>query len=163
MYQPWKSTQWIYCFYSTIPGSAPIKGEKAWFNYIGLALDLLNRWTTHSQQESALQLPSKVIILDDEIPTRKWKWQQQSTKPSVAFGKLLSRGSSTASKEVDAASLLGLLSVPPSSKDCCVQPSSKSNPSISYWQSTEAAKLFVPKNNETTPKAVEKQIEYLKV
>jgi len=74
----------------------------------------------------------------------------------------LSRGSSTASKEVDAASLLGLLSVPPSSKDCCVQPSSKSNPSISYWQSTEAAKLFVPKNNETMLKAVEKQTEILK-
>ena len=75
------------------------------------------------------------------------------------------------SKEVDTASLLRLLHVPrssddccvpSSSNDCCVSPSSESIPSISYWQSTEAAKLFVPKNNETMLKAVEKQTEILK-
>ena len=83
--------------------------------------------------------------------------------------------SSAASEEVDAASSLRSLHVPPSSDNFweppssdngCVPPPSESNPSISnccsYWQSTEAAKLFLPKNNETTLKAVEKQIEILK-
>ena len=73
MYQPQTSNKCIHCFYATIPGSAPIKGEKAWFEYIDLALDLLNKRTTCSQHESALQLASKIIITEDESHTRKQK------------------------------------------------------------------------------------------
>jgi hypothetical protein len=149
-----KGGKQIYCFCAAPKGVKPIIKEKPWFNYIDYAEDLLKTKVTRS---NAAQLNVTIPISEkDEVHTCKRKRPQNQEKCELGLNSAKPLGESKVTP-----STLRVSSSKPSPTS--VHPHPPLTMELLYWNSMEAAKLFLPTaDEENCLVAIENQISVLK-
>ena len=136
-------------FYATTKGSSPLKTEKKWFECIVHAEELLNKVIT--RKESTETKNTTKNLLETYRPSSPSKKRKLSSPVRL-------RTSEKQQPFEDSPSSCTKASISSSVHHC---PCTTTIPSMPYWDSPEARKLFRAHDNEDTQQSLRIQIEEL--
>jgi hypothetical protein len=135
-------------FYATTKGSSPLKTENKWYECIIDAEQLLNKVITRKESTETKKVTKNLLV--------NYQTQSPSKKRKLSSPEKLRTSEKQQPFE--------------DSSSCCTKASSSSVhhcpsttiiPSMSYWDSPEARKLFRAHDDEDTQQSIRSQIEEL--